>query len=104
MSRLYLPTNYDDMTMNIDRERYVRVLSSVGRSICGGTLAFWNHRHIVIRARNPFSFSGISNDDQPMTMAAGSRFQSSSIGAVSPGNVHHVHRGAALIVGAPTGS
>jgi hypothetical protein len=92
MTRLDLPDDDDDMTKNNKEEGYVRVLSSLDSHVCGGVRVFQNHRHIVIRARNPFSFSGISNDDQPMTMAAGSRFQSSSIGAVSPGNVHHVHR------------
>lgn len=70
MSRLHLLTNYDDMTINKKEEGYVRVLSSVSTGVCGDVRVFWNHRHIVIRARNSRCVNEISNDDQCMTMAS----------------------------------
>jgi hypothetical protein len=73
MSRLHLLTNYDDMTMNKKEEGYVRVQSYV----CGDGCVFWKDRHIVIRARNPFTLSWIGNDDQSVTMASRPPFSSS---------------------------
>lgn len=69
MTRLDLPDDDDDMTKNNKKEGYVRVLQFIGTYVCGDGCVFWNHRHIVIRPRNPFSFIKLSNDDQPMTMA-----------------------------------
>ena len=68
MTRLDLPDDDDDMTKNNKREGYVRVRRFVGTYVCGDGCVFRNHRHIVICARNPFSFIKLTNDDQPMTM------------------------------------
>ncbi|SRR5229473_655700 len=77
MTRLDLPTNYDDMTINKKEEEYVRVQSSLTSHLCGDVRVFWNHRHIVIGARNSFTVSWIDDDDQPMTIAPRSPFRSS---------------------------
>jgi hypothetical protein len=84
MTRLDLPDDDDDMTKNNKEEGYVRVLSFLDNHMCEGVRVFWNHRHIVIRARNSFTFIRLSNDDQSMTMAAGTPFRLSSAGAASP--------------------
>jgi hypothetical protein len=75
MTRLHLPDDDDDMTKNKKEEGYVRVRRFVGTHICGDGCVFRNHRHIVIRARNSFTFIGLGNDDQPMTMAVGAPFR-----------------------------
>jgi hypothetical protein len=77
MSRLHLLTNYDDMTINKKEEGYVRVLASVSTGVCGDVRVFWNHRHIVICARNSHCVNEISNDDQRMTVAPRALLRSS---------------------------
>jgi hypothetical protein len=75
MTRLHLPDDDDDMTKNNKEEGYARVRLFVGTYVCGDGCVFWNHRHIVIRTRNLFTFSGLTNDDQPVTMAASAQLR-----------------------------
>jgi hypothetical protein len=77
MTRLDLLDDDDDMTIRIEKERYMYVSRSVGRCVYESVLVRWMYRHTVIGARKSYPLNDIGNDGTLMTMPVGAQFGSS---------------------------
>jgi hypothetical protein len=83
ITSLDLPDDYDDMTIEIEKERYVYVSRFMGRCVRKRVLVRWKYRHTVIDSRKSCLLSKISHDGTWMTMPVGTHLGPSCLRRLS---------------------